>query len=466
MIRQGHIIVASNGPHPPSLCSAGLSRVAGEADYATFELVVVGLNDRTTPIELRERVALSPGQRDAALRGLRCHTSECVIVATCNRVELYAVVESGRSEVEDVVGFLADFHGLDPAALRPHLYVRRGSAAVRHLFAVASGLDSMIVGEDQILGQVRADYDAAIGSTTVGTLLSHLFQTALRVGKQVRTVTRIGRSARSVGSAAIELIWRVRGDLREATVLVIGTGVMGEQAARAVTRREAGQLVVANRTYSRAAKLAAKLGGRPAGLATLLDQLARADIVISSTGAPGFILDRPAVQEAMRERPNRPLTLVDLALPRDVDPEVGTLENVELFDLDDLQKVGALNLEEHRRDLARAWRLVDAELSAFEKWLATREVVPTIAALRDQAEEIRLAEVRKALGRMGEISDRQRSAVEALSVAIVNKLLHPPTVRLKADEESNDARGRKIEVVRGLFGLDEPSAAVRPRGSV
>ena len=440
--------------------------IMGESAAIPCELVVVGLNDRTASIELREKVGLTPTQRDVALERLTSRSIESVIISTCNRVELYAAVEPSEVQGDGVIDFLAEFHGLDSAALRPHLYVRSGAAAVRHLFAVTGGLDSMIVGEDQILGQVRVDFDAARANGTVGTLLSHVFQAALRVGKHVRTVTRLGRAARSVGSAAIEHVCQVRGNLQDATVLVIGTGVIGQQAARAATRRGVGQLIVANRTYSRAVKLATKLGGHPADLASLADHLATADVVISSTGASHFILDRFAVQEAMRKRPRRPLTLVDLALPRDVDPAVASLDNVNLFDLDDLQTVGGLTLEQHRRDLSQAWRLVDAEVTAYEKWLATREVVPTITALRDQVEEIRLAELRKALGRLGDLTDRQRVAVEAMSVAIVNKILHAPIVRLKANGGLNEPRGLKVRGVRDVFGLDEPAGAIRPRGSV
>jgi glutamyl-tRNA reductase len=268
-------------------------------------------------------------------------------------------------------------------------------------------------------------------------------------------VTGISRPAGSVSAAVVELARRVHGDLREASVLVVGTGVMGEQAARTVATSGVAQLVVANRTYSRALDLANRLGGRAAELTMLPTLVANADIVISSTGAATFILDRFLVREAMRERPDRPLLLVDIAVPRDIDPLVWEIDNVTLRDIDDLQQVGAVNLEDRRRDVVDARRLVEAEVQAFERWLATREVVPTIVALRDRSEDIRQAEVRKAIGLMGELTDRQRVAVEAMSSAIVNKLLHGPITQLKSEPLSIDGRAEKVSIARQFFGLDD-----------
>ncbi|HLZ09237.1 MAG TPA: glutamyl-tRNA reductase [Chloroflexota bacterium] len=423
------------------------------------QILVVGLSHRTSPVEIREQLALSDDQRRVALQRLRRHLTECVIVSTCNRVEVYTVVESGEDEADYIVGFLASFHGLTPEILRPHVYVHRGNAAVRHVFAVACGLDSMIVGEPQILGQIRADYEAAKLNESVGAILSRIFQFALRVGKQVRTETGIARAAGSVSLAAVELARRAWGDLGQAAVVVIGTGMMGEQAARAVASAGVGELFITNRTYGRAIELASRIGGKPAELATLPSLIARADVVFSSTAAPQFILDRPMVARAMSDRPHRRLVLVDIAVPRDVDPLVQDLANVELHDIDDLQAGGITNLDQHRRDVTDARRLVAAEADRFNTWLEARSVLPTITALRERYERIRQAEVDKAIGRMGVLSDRQRGAVDAMSKAIVNKILHRPTVQLKAAARSKESNAVRLSIARELLGLDDPTAS-------
>ncbi len=421
-----------------------------------MQIVVVGLNHKAAPIEVRERLAFTPTQQEPALAALLERVAEGVILSTCNRTELYAVVDDADSGVQSVIAFLGEFHKLPAECYAPHLYRRRGREAVAHLFAVASGIDSMILGEPQILGQVRAAYETAASYRAVGPILSRVFHCALKVGKQVRSETHISRSAASISYAAVELARKVLGNLAGRTVLIVGAGKMAELAAQALLDDGLAGVVVTNRTYARAAELAAKFGGRAADFALLPELVAGADVVITCSAAPGFILDLPLVRLAMAGRHHRPLLLVDIAVPRDVDPLVQSLSDVFLYDVDDLQAVCASNLEERRKEVGKVQTIVDAEVEAFEAWLQSLQVVPTISALCQRGEEIRQAELQKALRRLGDLSERQRSTLEALSIAIVNKMLHQPIVQLKA--KSNSREGAEYSrTLRRLFALDEGS---------
>lgn len=419
-----------------------------------MEIVVVGVNHKAAPVAVREHLAFTPALMEAALMGLREKTAEGVVLSTCNRTEIYAVVPSAETGSSEIVAFLAAFHGLAAERFAPYLYSLGGRDAVRHLFAVASGLDSMILGEPQILGQVRRAYEVAAASGNVGPLLSWVFLRALKAGKRIRTETGISRNAVSVSHAAVELAKGVLGTLADRSVLLIGAGEMGELAARNLMDNGASRLVVTNRTYHRAAELAARFGGAAAEFDQLPELLSEADIVITGTGAPGFILTAPTVRDAMSCRRGRPLFLIDIAVPRDVDPEVKGLDNLFLHDIDDLQAVCAANLEERQREAARAGEILDAELEVFGTWWSSLQVVPTIRALRDRAEEIRQAELQKALGRLGELSERQRSTLDALTTGIVNKILHQPTVRLKSCCGGHHGASYAL-TLRELFGLDE-----------
>ncbi len=422
-----------------------------------MEIVVVGVNHKAAPVQVREHLAFTPSQMEAALAALREKTPEAVILSTCNRTEIYAVVPSAEAGVIEITSFLADFHGSPSARFAPYLFSLRGREAVSHLFAVASGLDSMILGEPQILGQVREAYLAALAQDTAGTLLSWIFHHAMKVGKQVRTDTNISRSAVSVSHAAVELAKKVLGSLADHSVLLVGAGEMGQLAARNLLDNGCERLVVTNRTYSRAAELASRIRAAPAEFARLPQLLTEVDVVISATGAPNFVLNAGMVREAMPHRADRPLLLIDIAVPRDVDPQVRELDRVFLHDIDDLQAVCAANLEERRKEVDHAQEIIDAEVDLFESWWGSLQVVPTIRALRDRAEEIRQAELQKAISRMGDLSDRQRSVLEALTIGIVNKMLHQPTVRLKA-HGGNGANASYVQILRDLFALEESRA--------
>ncbi len=426
-----------------------------------MEIVVVGVNHKAAPVAVREMLAFTPVQMEAALQALQEQTSESVLLSTCNRTEIYAAVPTAEDGVQRIVRFLTGFHRCPAERFTPFLFSLSGKEAVDHLFSVASGLDSMILGEPQILGQVRQAYVAAAARGTVGARLSRVFLQALKVGKQVRTETNISRSAVSISHAAVELAKSVfDGDLSGRSVLLIGAGAMAELAAKNLMDNGCTALVVTNRTHGRACELAATYGGTAVEFTELGRLLSETDIALTCTGAPDFILGREMVQASVGGRRGRPLFLIDIAVPRDVDPEVSKLEGVVLHDIDDLKSVCSANLEERQGEVAAARRIIDAEVECFEEWWNSLQVVPTIRALRDRAEQIQQAELRKALSRLGNLSDRQRSTVEALASGIVNKILHQPTVRLKSYCDS-EAGAAYALTLRELFGLEDEMEAAK-----
>ncbi|HEX9014605.1 MAG TPA: glutamyl-tRNA reductase [Chloroflexota bacterium] len=419
-----------------------------------MEIIVVGVNHKAAPVAVREMLAFTPAQMDAALLSLHERIPECVLLSTCNRTEIYAVVPSAEEGQQQITSFLTGFHRFPSNHFVPFLFSLSGAEAVEHLFSVASGLESMILGEPQILGQVRSAFVTASARATAGPILSWVFIHALKIGKRVRTDTAISRNAVSISHAAVELAKKELGGLDGRSVLLIGAGDMGELAARNLVANGCKGLTVANRTYSRAAGLAELLGARAADLTQLPELLRETDIVISATGAPSFVLDKQQVQESMTRREGKPLFLVDIAVPRDIDPDAAQIEGVYVYDIDDLQEVCANNLDERQKAAAQARELIRAEIDEFETWWNSLDVVPTIKALRDRAEEIRQVELRKALSRMGELTDRERSTLEALTTGIVNKMLHLPTVRLKEGCKDNGGAVYAM-ALRDLFGLEE-----------
>ncbi|MBI2940743.1 MAG: glutamyl-tRNA reductase [Chloroflexi bacterium] len=418
-----------------------------------MKLVAVGLNHRTAPVAVRERFAFAQAQLVEALGVLPAYVAEGTILSTCNRTEVYAVADQAGEARARCLQFLVDFHGLSPGDVEPHVYAHENEDAARHLFRVAAGLDSMVLGEPQILGQVRQAYEAASRHECLGAILSSLFRSALHVGKLVRTETDIGRHAVSLSYAAVELARSIFGDLARCCVLVVGAGEMGKLTARTLVDCGAGAVLVANRTLARAEELAGRFGGQAVPFDDLSAALARADIVISSTDAPGFIIDAAQVRQAMaRFRHNRPLFLVDIAVPRDVDPAVQQVSGVYLYNVDDLQAICEANRGERQREVRKVEALIDLEVGRFRHWWQTLEVLPTVADLRNHAERIRQAEVARALARLGPLTEREVFTIDAMSKAIVNKLLHVPTTRLK---EQPATAHEYIHVLRYLFGLDE-----------
>jgi glutamyl-tRNA reductase len=406
-------------------------------------LVLVGVSHHRAPVELRERAALDRQQAAELARRLAGEAGEAVCLSTCNRTELYLAEESAEEAGRKGEAALLALE----AELGPALYRLRDEAAALHLFRVAAGLDSMVPGEGEILGQVRAAYEA--GAT--GRLLDRLFRDALRAGRKARTETAIGESPASTSSAAAALAEQVFGDLRGRRILLIGAGKVGELAARNLLSRGAEIAVVANRTVDRAAVLAEQLGSTALPLDRVEDELARADVVLSSTSAPGWILDRPAVERLLPARRGRPLFLIDLAVPRDLDPAIHELEGCYLYDIDDLAAVVSETLAGRRREAERAEAIVADEAERFREWQAALDVVPAIASLRARAEEIRAAELRRA-----KLSDAERRAAESVTAAVLNKLLHLPTIRMKEAAAAADGV-IYADAVRHLFGLEDES---------
>jgi glutamyl-tRNA reductase len=404
-----------------------------------MRLVLVGTSHHHAPVELRERVALD---REHA-QTLAAELGEAVCLSTCNRTELYVTGDDADDLERRAVEALA---ALEPQ-VEHALYRLRDQAAALHLFRVAAGLDSLVPGEGEILGQVRAAHDVG----TPGLLLDRVFRQALHAGRKVRAQTAIGESPASVSSAAAALAEQVFGDLDGRRILLVGAGKISEQAARSLLTRNAQIAFVANRTLDRAGELAERFGAAPLALEQIGDELAHADVVVSSTSSPGFVLDAVTVDRA---RHGRQLLFIDLAVPRDLDPAIHDLDGCYLYDIDDLEAIVSETLAGRRGEAVRAEAIVAAEAAKFHEWLAALDVVPAIASLRARAEEIREAELRKAEGVLGRLDDGERRAVESITAQIVNKLLHLPTVRMKQAAVSADGV-IYAEAVRHPFGLGE-----------
>jgi glutamyl-tRNA reductase len=416
-------------------------------------LVLVGLSHRVAPVELRERVALPLEQAGAVAHEL-ANGGEAVCLSTCNRTELYIAADDPDEAEARAVAALSGLAVLPEGELRPVLYRLRDEAAALHLFRVAAGLDSMVPGEGEILGQVRAAYEAGVR----GPLLDHLFRQALHAGKRVRTQTAIGESPASVSSAAAALAAQVFGDLAGCRILLVGAGKIGELAARNLASRGAEIVFVANRSPDKAGELTRRFGGSPLTLEHVSTELSRVDVVVSSTSAAGFVLTREDVARAIPERKGRPLFLIDIAVPRDLDPAIHELDGCYLYDIDDLESVVAESLASRRQEASLAESIVAEEGEEFRVWQASLDVVPAIASLRARAESIRAGELERAKARLGRLSDSDRLAVESITSQIVNKLLHLPTVRMK--EAAAGADGAVYaDAVRHLFGLGEDERA-------
>ncbi len=418
-------------------------------------IVVVGLNHTTAPVAVRERLAFSDATLAEALAHFRPpEVQELVILSTCNRVEMYLQTSDVDVSMASAVGFMAACHAVPPTQFTPHLYQLSDLEAVRHLLRVAASLDSLVLGEPQILGQVKAAYLAAQAAGRTGLIFSQLFERALRVAKTIRTETGISDHAVSVSYAAVELAKKIFESLQQRTVMVLGAGDTAELAARHLVSQGVTRVFIANRTSERAVLLAQALQAKAIPWEAFPEHLAYTDIVISSTSAPHPIIQPAMVREALRARRSRPMFFIDIAVPRDVDPAVNTLENVFLYDIDDLHNVVQENRRERQREALEAEALVWQEVQQFQQWLAVRDAVPTIVAMRQHAEAIRLQELEKALHKLGPLDERQRRVLEALTCGIVNKLLHAPTVYLK--RASPEGQGRDaVHVVRHLFNLDE-----------
>ena len=414
-----------------------------------MKLLAVGLNHRTAPLDVRERFAFTAGEIPDALETLKTYAGQGVLLSTCNRVEVYTLASTAAHGREQVEQFFTHMDR-DVSEVTPHLYTLHDREAVHHLFRVTSGLDSLILGETEILGQVREAYGTAVAHGAAHGVLSHIFHHSLRVGKRARTETDISRNALSISSACVELARHALGDLQGKEVLVIGVGEAGRLAARALSSAGATSLQVTNRTHQRAVELATELGGAAIPFEELESLLQRADVVVSTTGAPGYILTKDLLERVMDRRPSASLFLVDIAVPRDIDPTVATLPGVVLRDMDDLEAVSEGNRQRRQQEARQVEAIVEEEVQRFARWWEDRQVVPTVASLREQVERVRQQEMRKTIRKLRHLSDEDQQRIDALTKAIAKKLLHNPIALLK-----NGATEDTVQLVRSLFGLDE-----------
>jgi glutamyl-tRNA reductase len=430
------------------------------------ELLAIGASHKTATLALRERLSLPEG-RSASLVTELVRTGEvleAVAISTCNRTEIYLVASDPVEAESLALSALARQAGIRPTELLGTLYSLRGEEAVRHLFSVAAGLDSMIVGEAEIQGQVKRAYELALVEGTTGPITNRLFRDALGAGKRARTETGISRSRVSVSSIAVELAAHTLGELSERNVLVVGAGENGELTARALADRGVRTIFVANRRYDRAIGLAARFGGEAVRFDDLPELLVRADIVVSCTASPHQIIGREELEQVLDERGDRPLLLIDIAVPRDVDPAVRELKGITLYDMDDLQHAVARNVTGRTAEASKAGTIVDQEVERFSRWLGALDVVPTVSALRARADEIVAQVLRENDERWESLSSNDRRRVELMARAIVSRLLHEPTLRLK--ETEGDRAYVYVDALRELFGLDfTGSAAEQAEGA-
>ncbi len=419
-------------------------------------IVLLGVNHKTTPLAVREKLALVGGYEEplAALGRLDA-IKEYYLLSTCNRVEVLFTCRNVREARKQVLDLL--FAGsASREEMKNYIYQYEDQEAVNHLFLVASSLDSMIVGEAQILGQLKDAFRHASSLKTSGLVLNKLLHKSFSVAKRVRTETRIGANAVSISYAAVELGRKIFGNLDDKRVLLVGAGEMAELAAEHLVGQGVSEVVVANRTLERAVRLARRFDGRAVGLDELVEQLRYVDIIISSTGASDLILRKKDVQSVMRKRRNQPLFFIDIAVPRDLDPEINELDNVYLYDIDDLKHVVEMNKSERDREAVKARRIVEEETLKFLQWLENIELTPTIIELRSMADEICRKELAKTLGKLDHLSARERKSIEKMAAAITSRMLHYPLQYLKSDNPCTDRRS-KVNTVRTLFHLDNGS---------
>jgi glutamyl-tRNA reductase len=418
-----------------------------------MSIVVIGVSHRTGSLPLLERLAIPPDAQGKAIAGLvtRHNIREAVVLSTCNRTEIYAVAERFHGAYADIRDFLCDLAGLAPDELHPHLYSQHDDAAVTHLFEVAAGLDSAVLGESEILGQVRSAWELAQEEGGAKTTLNLLFRHAIETGKRARTETSIGRGTASVSHAAVEMATERLGSLVGRRVLVVGAGEMGEGIAAALVHAGANDIVVSNRTAQRAEQLATRIGGRVVPFADLPTELSEADVLLTCTGAGGTLIDFELLQSA-RDRSSLPLLIVDIAVPRDVAPQVTRLANVTLLNLDDLRDWAGRALMLRAEEALRVNDIVSDEVERFGVEATARQAAPLVAQLRQRAEVIRQAEIERFAARLATLDETQRAAVQAMTKGIVAKLLHTPSVKLK-DDAGTPQGERNAATVRDLFDL-------------
>jgi len=422
-----------------------------------MKTVVIGLNHKTADVDLREKLAFNGPKLEDGIRQIRelSGIKETVIVSTCNRVEIYLTVKDVEKAFESVKDFFVRFFEIRRESLDNALYLYHDMEAVRHIFRVSSSLDSMVVGEPQILGQLKDAFEFALERKTTGVLLNRLLKKAISVAKRVRTETKIAENAVSISFAAVELAKKIFADLSEKTFMLLGAGEMAELAAKHMINNGVKDIVIANRTYETGCNLAKEFNGRAIRFDDYLNELAHADILVCSTGAQNYVLLKDQMQKVMKERKNRPVFLIDISVPRNIDPEINDLDNVYLYDVDDLKGVVDTNIIERQKEAKKAEDIIAEEIETFRKWLSSLDTVPTVVALREKAEVIKKEEVEKLLNRLPEIGEKEKKAIEGMASSIINKLIHAPTVALREDSEDRDIMIATIKRLYGLNGEDD-----------
>ncbi len=424
---------------------------------AKLDIILIGLNHKTASVEIRECLGFSGDDQDTALEKLNALEAvrEVLLVSTCNRVEVLLTSTQTDAAVETIIAFLADYHNIPVGEFKDKLYVHIGEEAVRHIFRVAASLDSMVVGEPQILGQIKSAYLQATLKKTSGVILNRLLHKTFFVAKRIRTETGIGDNAVSISYAAIELARKIFGELEGCRVLLIGAGEMAELAVEHLIRQRSGEILVANRTFDRGVELATRFGGRAIRMEEVPDTLRAVDIIISSTGAPDYVLQRGQVKKVLRGRRSRPLFFIDIAVPRDIDPSINRLNNTYVYDIDDLKGVIEENIEDRQKAALRGERLVDEAVIRFRQWYESLDVVPTIVALRRQLEDKIRAEAERTRQKLAsKLSAEDAEAFDKMAQALVNKILHEPTTILKK-AEGHDNKATLLATTRKLFKLDD-----------
>ncbi len=421
-----------------------------------FDIVLLGLNHKTAPVELRELLAFSKEEAVAVLEGLqKCpDINEVMLTSTCNRVEVLLTTSSTINAVNSVKTYISEFKKIPISKFEDALYMHDGEEAVRHIFRVASSLDSMMVGEPQILGQIKDAYLTTILKKTSGVILNRLLHKTFFVAKRVRSETGIGDHAVSISYAAIELAKKIFDNLEGKKVLLIGAGEMAELAVEHLIRNRTGEIFVANRTFERGVELANRFKGKAIRIEEIPDCLKLVDIIISSTGSPNFVIVRDQVKGVMRSRRNRPIFFIDIAVPRDIDPDINRLNNAYVYDIDDLKGVIEENIKDRNKESIKGERIVDEAVISFKQWFESLDVVPTIVALRNKIDTIARSEIDKTLRSLNHFSDNDRQAIHRMTNSLINKILHDPTLFLKNNGCHGD-RFAYIDLTRKLFKLDD-----------
>jgi len=419
-------------------------------------ILVVGINYRTAPVEIREKFTFNSEEASEALKILKNMNSilECSLVATCNRTEFYCIVNQIHCGKQNIIMFLQDYFGIDRTEFKSYLYAYSCEDAVKHIFKVACGLDSMVLGETQILGQIRDTYDAALAESTIGTIMKQLLPQAVSVGKRCHTETDIGKNAVSISYAAIELGKKIFGQLDDKHVLIIGAGKMSELTAKHLSSSGVKKVYVVNRTFLRAQELADKFNGIAVDWSDLEECLADVDIVVSSTGATDYVINKKMMQSVMVKRRNRPIFMIDIAVPRDLDPAINEVDGVFLYDIDELEGVVEANKKLRAQEVAQIEAIIQEEMELFESWLNTLEVIPLIKALKQKTDDIYEKTMESLYNKLPDLSEREKKIIRKHTKSIINQILKNPIMLAKEVAGDKDAK-QQIEMIADLFGVQQ-----------